>query len=485
MKRFQTKKHIFNFIIALCLAVAISLCSCPAFDVLATDGEDYEEETEELSDEERAAQERKANIKITCMGKNYPETGSDAIVVMDAATGQVLFDKDAYSRHYPASITKLMTAYLAVTMGDLDSTVTMSYDAVWDTPRDSSHIALDVDEQLSLRDALYATLLVSANEAAYAVAEHIGGSLPEFVELMNNTAAGFGCKDTHFANASGLHDDNHYTTAYDMALIVRGALKNDTFREFTSTKFHEIAPTNKNDESRPLWQDNKLIMEDYDVYYEACEGGKTGYTDEAQNTLATWAKKGDRELICIVLYSDVFSNKYKDTTGLYDYFFDYYSYAQPFKDYTFDGEMVTLASDTLCKYYDCNNAGYMHLEIDKNMKRLLPTSIDKKLLKYDFTPSTDRVDDDIIGTLTCTYNDAPVAEQPVYFSGFVKSNDEEAVEEAKENETINPAYGVTKKKNHTVLFIIIGVLVLSVLALTLRYFYVQKVMRDRRRRRRR
>ena len=87
MKRFQTKKHIFNFIIALCLAVAISLCSCPAFDVLATDGEDYEEETEELSDEERAAQERKANIKITCMGKNYPETGSDAIVVMDAATG--------------------------------------------------------------------------------------------------------------------------------------------------------------------------------------------------------------------------------------------------------------------------------------------------------------------------------------------------------------------------------------------------------------
>ena len=132
-------------------------------------------------------------------------------------------------------------------------------------------------------------------------------------------------KDTHFVNASGLHDENHYTTAYDMALIVRGALKNDTFRALTATKYHEIEPTNKNSDKRELSQDNKMILEDYDYYYPACEGGKTGYTDEAQSTLATWAKKGDMELICIVLYSDEFSNKYRDTIDLYDYFFDYYS----------------------------------------------------------------------------------------------------------------------------------------------------------------
>ncbi len=478
------RKNILKLIIALCIAVAVPLISCPAFDVLATDGDESGEDEESLSDEEKAAIERKSKIKINCMGKNYPETGSDSIIIMDAATGQVLFDKDAYSRRYPASITKIMTAYLACTRGDLDSTVTMSYDAVWDTPRDSSHIALDVDEQLSLKDALYATLLVSANEAAYAVAEHVGGSLPEFVELMNSTAADFGCKDTHFVNASGLHDDNHYTTAYDMALIVRGALKNDTFRALTSTKFYEIAPTNINPDSRPLWQDNKLILEDYDVYYEPCEGGKTGYTDEAQSTLATWAKKGDMELICIVLYSDEFSNKYKDTTALYDYFFDYYSYTEPFKDYTFDGEAVTLASDTLCKYYNCSNAGFMHLEVDQDVKRILPTSPDKSLYKYEFTPSTDRVDDKIIGTLKLSYNGAVVAEQPVYFSGFVKSTDEEAMEEAKENNAINPAYDVSRKKNHTVLYVIIGVLALSILALFFRFLYVRKVMNERKRRRR-
>ncbi len=478
------KKHILKLIIVLCISLAATLFCCPAFPVLATDPDESEEYEEEMSPEEKEAQERKDKLPITCMGKNYPKTGSDSIIVMDAATGQVLFDKDAHSRRYPASITKIMTAYLACTLGDLDSTVTMSYDAVWETPRDSSHIALDVDEQISLKDALYAVLLESANEAAYAVAEHVGGSLPEFVELMNNTAAGFGCKDTHFVNASGLHDDDHYTTAYDMALIVRGAIKNDTFRAFAATRYHDIAPTNKNSDERNLLQDNKLIREDSDYFYEACEGGKTGYTDEAQNTLATWAKKGDMELICIILYSDEFANKYNDTINLYDYFFDYYSYFEPFKDYAFDGEVITLASDTLCKYYNCNNAGFMHLEVDSGVKRIIPASYDKKLCKYEFIPSTDRVDDNIIGTLKVTYNDVTIVEQPVYFSGFVKSTDEEAMEEAKENDALNPAYATSKKKNHVVLYVIIGVLALSILALVLRFLYVRKVMNERKRRRR-
>ena len=413
-------------------------------------------------------------------GNRPPEINAKSAIVMDAKTGQVLYEKDAHSRYYPASITKIMTCYLALTKGNLDSVITMSDQAIWGIPRDSSHIALDVGEQITLRDALYAVMMVSANEAAWAVAEEISGSVSAFADLMNETAASLGCENTHFVNANGLHDENHYTTAYDMALITKKALENDTFREITAATYYEIPPTNLNDETRYLWQDNKLILEDSEYYYPACEGGKAGFTDEAQGTHVAWAKVGDTELICVILYAKPGLSKYPDIEALFDYCFDNYSYQQPFAGFTFDGEMLTTASNFLCDHYNCQNAGYMHLEIDTEATALFPSDIDIKALTYQFTPSAERLDENIIGTLAASYNGLIVDTQPVTYSGFIKSNDPAAIEEAEKDGTINPAYNASKKKTPWGLIIGGVVIVIGGTFVYARYRYVQEVRRRRR-----
>lgn len=142
----------------------------------------------------------------------FPAITSSSAIIMEAKTGQILYEKNSHARQYPASITKILTAYLAIKHGDLNATITMSDSAVWGIDRGSSHIALDVGEQISMSDALYAVMLVSANEAAWAIAEQVSGSLTNFVQLMNDTSQSLGCTDTHFTNANGLHDAEHYTT---------------------------------------------------------------------------------------------------------------------------------------------------------------------------------------------------------------------------------------------------------------------------------
>jgi D-alanyl-D-alanine carboxypeptidase len=251
----------------------------------------------------------------------FPDLVSDSAIVIDADTGDILYEKDAYSTRYPASITKIMTGLLVLENGDLTSTVTFSENAIWGIERDSTHIALDVGEQLTLEQALYATLVVSANEAAMGVAEHIGGTIENFADMMNERAAELGCINTHFVNPNGLHDDNHYTCAYDMALIAREAIKLDKFREITSTTYYEIPPTNLQEETRYLYQDNKLIKQDSDYYYEPCIGGKTGYTDQALGTLVTWAEKDGRTLICVVMHARPSRATYTDATALFKYCF--------------------------------------------------------------------------------------------------------------------------------------------------------------------
>jgi len=170
-----------------------------------------------------AAQTSTATASDANATTGFPQITSTSAIIMDAQSGQIIYEKNSHTRQYPASITKIMTAYLAIKNGDLNSTITMSDAAVWGIDRNSSHIALDVGEEISMSDALYAVMLMSANEAAWAIAEQVSGSLENFVQLMNDTAQSLGCKDTHFTNANGLHDPDHYTTAYDMALITKEA----------------------------------------------------------------------------------------------------------------------------------------------------------------------------------------------------------------------------------------------------------------------
>lgn len=250
-----------------------------------------------------------------------PEVESPCAIVMEATTGTILYEKNSHEQHYPASITKIMTTLLALENSSMDETVTFSQDSIYKT--EGSGIARDVDEQMTMEQCLYAIMLASANECAYAVAEHVGGDIDTFVDMMNERAAEIGCTDTHFANPHGLNDPEHYTTCYDMALIAREAYKNEKFRLITGTARYTIPPTNKHAEETYLQNHNEMLypFKTTKYLYEYCVGGKTGYTTDANSTLVTYAEKDGMTLICVILNASS-PSQWTDSTNLYNYCFD-------------------------------------------------------------------------------------------------------------------------------------------------------------------
>lgn len=249
-----------------------------------------------------------------------PSVMAESAIIMEASTGTILYEKNMNDAHYPASITKIMTTLLALENSSLDEIVTFSTDAVFGIERDSSHIAIDVGEQLTMEQSLYAIMLASANEVSYAVAEHVGGDIDTFVQMMNDRAKELGCLNTNFVNANGLPNENHYTTTYDMALITKAALENETFRKISSTKTYEIPPTNIQEESRPFENHHKMLR-NTKYFYDGCFGGKTGYTLAAKNTLVTFANRNNIDLICVTMKTEG-SQVYTDTAALLDYGFN-------------------------------------------------------------------------------------------------------------------------------------------------------------------
>ena len=249
-----------------------------------------------------------------------PVTASQTSVVMDISTGQVLVEKEMNQKMYPASITKIMTVLLALENADPATVHTMSYEATHSIDSGSTHIALTEGEQITLKDLIYATMVASANDAANGIAECVGGSIEQFVAMMNEKAKEIGAVNTHFVNANGLHDPDHYTTAYDMALITQYALGVEGFRDYWCAEEYTIQPTNKQSQARNLGTQHSMFVESQ-FTYEGCTGGKLGYTDEAHHTSVTSAKRGDLELVCVTMSSQKYE-KYEDTAALFDYCFD-------------------------------------------------------------------------------------------------------------------------------------------------------------------
>lgn len=250
-----------------------------------------------------------------------PAVWADSAVVMDYDTGTILYAKEMDKQEYPASITKLMTVLLALENSSPEERVSFSEHAIWGIERDSSHIGIRVGEVLSMEDCLYGILLESANEVCIAVAEHIAGSEEAFVQMMNDRAAELGCTNTHFVTTNGLHDDSHYTTAHDMALIARAVWEHEYFREIESNQIHKIGFTNRTGEERWLAQSHKMMNSSTPYYYPDCVGGKTGFTDQALNTLVTYAQRDGRTLICVNLRTNGWQNYY-DTQAMLNYGFE-------------------------------------------------------------------------------------------------------------------------------------------------------------------
>ena len=295
---------------------------------------------------------------------------SDAGIVMDANTGVVLYGKNIHETYSPASITKVLTSLIVLEHCSLDETVTFSESAVYNVESNSSSAGYDTGDTASVKDCLYALLLKSANEAANALAEHVAGSADAFAVLMNEKAAELGCQDSHFANPSGLNNEEHYVSAYDMALITRAAFENPTFAKIVETTYYKLPPNQKNPEGQGISPGNKLVKKNWPQYYRPdVLGGKTGYTSIALNTLVNGARQGDTTLITVILHSN--NTQYEDTSRLLDFGFNNF---QSVKIADYDQTFSNIGKDL--KIADVSTAGDESLSIDPDSRVILPKTAD-------------------------------------------------------------------------------------------------------------
>ena len=254
-----------------------------------------------------------------------PGVQSEAGIVVDMDSGTVLFGQNIHVEEIPASITKILTALVVIENSNLDDPVTFSYDAVYNVEEGAGNkLQIEEGDVLTVRECLYLMLLLSSNQAANALAEHVGGSREGFVDMMNARIAEIGCTESHFANPSGLNDDTQRTTAYDMALIAREAYQNPTLLEINSSLESQLPPTKNRPNGTTYYMEHKLLVTDDPAdenYYPDAIAGKTGYTSQAGQTLVTYARRDGRGQITVTLKSTE-KTHYSDTIALMEFGFD-------------------------------------------------------------------------------------------------------------------------------------------------------------------
>ena len=410
-------------------------------------------------------------ISVVCLGKvdvkaadywpDAPETLSPSVILMEESTGTILYEKNMDEAHYPASITKIMTTLLALENGNLSDMVTFSDDAINNT--EGSGIARDYGEQMTLEQCLYGVMLESANECAYAVAEHVGGTVENFVDMMNAKAKELGCTNTHFANPHGLQDENHYTTAHDMALIAQAAYRNETFRIIIGTKMYTIPPTNKHAEETVLRNHHDMLCTYHNAnrkyLYPYCAGGKTGYTATANSTLVTYAEKDGMTLICVVMDTQS-PNQFIDTVNLFDYAFDNFQVLNVAENDT------NYSAETTVDNGNLNNIEPF-VELDKDAVIVLP-----KTAEFSDTSSSVEYNDsdpEIAGSITYTYAGRNVGKADIKTTGVVVEGyafDNESTEE-EEQEVVS----TVQVRPIVVVLLIVAVILLGVLLFFLKRFY--------------
>ncbi len=341
------KHHIFYRALSCFLMTALLLFGS-VFYAWAEEYEDYEEYEEE-EEEEYIPEEYYEPVQSNSVA-GWPQgqaIQAAAGVVLDLDTGTFLYSKNCDRQLYPASITKIMTCLLVLENADLDGVMTCS-PIVYELDENASNTGLSEGEQMTIRDALYTLMLESANDTANALAEYVGGSMEGFAQMMNDKAASLGCTGTHFSNPSGLHADDHYTTAHDMALIAQACYANEGFRTLCGTVEYEIPPTNMYEETRYLSNHHQMLKMDSEYYTSWCTGGKTGFTQMAWNTLVTYGEKDGRRLVCVLMHGNGADQNYLETIDLLNYGFNNFKNV-----YMSDG----VADLTLARLMDVNYLG--------------------------------------------------------------------------------------------------------------------------------
>ena len=291
---------------------------------------------------------------------NIADLQASAAILIEKNTGMVVFEKNADRRMFPASTTKIMTVYLGLLLGDLHQKVTTTATSLM-IPDDSSTIPLAEGEEIIFEDLLYATMVKSGNEGANLIAETIAGSNQAFANLMNQYAVSIGCTDTHFTNPHGLHDENHYTTARDMALIAREAMQNENFRDIAKTTTYTLPKSN-------IYRARALTCRTYDffgdpasaAYYEYANGIKTGNTSAAGHCFVGSAEKDGVEFISVVFYTPSYKACWSDTKKLMEYGFTQYVRTSVSELYQLSPKVLEIAK------YDLNDEGLGQLPLILN-----------------------------------------------------------------------------------------------------------------------
>jgi serine-type D-Ala-D-Ala carboxypeptidase (penicillin-binding protein 5/6) len=323
--------------------------------------------------------------------------GAKGAVLMEQKSGRVLYEKNAHTKMRIASITKIMTGILAIESGKMNQYVKVSENA---THAEGSSVYLKPGEKIKLRDLVYGLMLRSGNDTAVAIAEYIGGSVDGFALLMNQKAREIGMANTHFANPHGLDDhENHYSTAYDMALLMRYAMRNKTFQKISGTKVYK-APNPTENWDREWKNKNRLLTK-----YKYCTGGKTGFTKLAKRTLVTTAKNGDMELIAVTLND---SNDWNDHISMYESGFKGFDMAE-----VLSKGKVDITNN---KYYK----GHLYLK-----KSVVYPSTNKEMdlftVKYKLNKPEKQWDahkmEKIVGKAVIYLDGRVVEEAPIYFQG--------------------------------------------------------------------
>ena len=391
---------------AAALALTLLMNAAPLSAYAVNDSEGDGASTSDSTDN-TAVTTADNDSSVTALASNSPALDATAALLVSPDSGMVLYSKNADQKRYPASTTKIMTALLTLeNVSNLDETVTSEAVDFENVTADSSNAGILLGEQVTGRDLLYALMLPSANEAAYMLARHVGGSWEQFVDMMNDRAAELGCTGTHFCNPCGLHEEDHYTTAYDLYLIAKEAMKDVTFRDIVSTVQHRMAKTNLHEE-RIIYTTNQLIFSSFQPWsYANCLGIKTGHTSQAGNCFVGYAEYGDAKLFSVVLGCSDSSKEYPsvaasftDTKKLCQWGFENFTS----KTLARQGEEVTYTKVKLS-----TDTNQLLLTAKADVVALLPKDLDVKALELvEDIPEEVKAPvkaGDPIGTATYRYN---------------------------------------------------------------------------------
>ena len=352
---------------------------------------------------------------------DFPHITSSSIVLMDADSGEVLYGSNADKKSYPASTTKLLTGLITIENCALSDTITFSKAAVNSIEAGDANASISEGEQLTIEQALYCLILRSANEVAYGLAEHVGGTLSNFASMMNDYAQSLGCINTHFTNASGLTDQFHYTTPYDMALIAKACFNNKSLMKIVGySDIYTIGPTNKSNFTRYYTHRYKMLPGGDYAYPYSC-GGKTGYTDAAGSCLVSFAQKDDLRLICVVMNGGD-ESRYTDTAALFDYYFNNYKKIT-LED--FDAGLSAASVDILEIMDSLNPSGRTQLNFKEGAYLLVPDKVDKSELTGIVTYADNEAymgDEGGFACISYYYNNINVGKATIFISDSSDDN---------------------------------------------------------------